>query len=176
MISSDAFETQVCELCGMLGYNGWCPKCKTGKGIVKLTMPYAAKLLIQEVSLLSLLRDWRIADRRALAYGNEHIAEAMFGGYGMSTEIRRKQAGRGEESGGRRGQNGQEDGGGTKRRTHKLSAWHDLICIAWPRPDIPPPTFRYCRLGSVDILFRLSHLFLGYQCSARPLNHTLARG
>jgi len=51
MISSDAFETQVCETCGMLGYNQWCPKCKSGKGIVKLTIPYAAKLLIQEVSL-----------------------------------------------------------------------------------------------------------------------------
>jgi hypothetical protein len=34
----------------MLGYNQWCPKCKSGKGIVKLTIPYAAKLLIQEVS------------------------------------------------------------------------------------------------------------------------------
>lgn len=49
MISSDAFETQVCEKCGMLGYNQWCPKCKSGNGIVKLTIPYAAKLLIQEV-------------------------------------------------------------------------------------------------------------------------------
>jgi DNA-directed RNA polymerase beta subunit len=54
MISSDAFETQVCETCGMLGYNQWCPKCKSGKGIVKLTIPYAAKLLIQEVSLFPL--------------------------------------------------------------------------------------------------------------------------
>jgi DNA-directed RNA polymerase III subunit RPC2 len=53
MISSDAFETQVCETCGMLGYNQWCPKCKSGKGIVKLTIPYAAKLLIQEVSFAS---------------------------------------------------------------------------------------------------------------------------
>jgi hypothetical protein len=50
MISSDAFETQVCEVCGMLGYANWCPKCKNGQGIVKLTIPYAAKLLIQEVS------------------------------------------------------------------------------------------------------------------------------
>jgi hypothetical protein len=55
MISSDAFETQVCEICGMLGYNQWCPMCKTGKGIIKLTIPYAAKLLIQEVSFRLLL-------------------------------------------------------------------------------------------------------------------------
>jgi len=38
----------------MLGYNQWCPKCKSGKGIVKLTIPYAAKLLIQEVSPIPL--------------------------------------------------------------------------------------------------------------------------
>jgi DNA-directed RNA polymerase III subunit RPC2 len=63
MISSDAFETQVCETCGILGYNQWCPKCKTGKGIVKLTIPYAAKLLIQEVSEHTPARrglNWRI--------------------------------------------------------------------------------------------------------------------
>lgn len=50
MISSDAFVTNVCEKCGLLGYNGWCPGCKSGKNVVDLTMPYAAKLLMQEVS------------------------------------------------------------------------------------------------------------------------------
>jgi DNA-directed RNA polymerase III subunit RPC2 len=50
MISSDAFKTFVCEACGMLGYNGWCPSCKSGKSVVSITMPYAAKLLMQEVS------------------------------------------------------------------------------------------------------------------------------
>jgi DNA-directed RNA polymerase III subunit RPC2 len=49
MISSDAFVTNVCEKCGLLGYNGWCPGCKSGKYVVDLTMPYAAKLLMQEV-------------------------------------------------------------------------------------------------------------------------------
>jgi DNA-directed RNA polymerase III subunit RPC2 len=51
MISSDAFVTNVCEKCGLLGYNGWCPGCKSGKNVVDLTMPYAAKLLMQEVRL-----------------------------------------------------------------------------------------------------------------------------
>ena len=51
MISSDAFKTSVCEKCGMLGYNGWCPNCKSGKKVVDITLPYAAKLLMQEVSL-----------------------------------------------------------------------------------------------------------------------------
>lgn len=52
MISSDAFKTSVCEQCGMLGYNGWCPNCKSGKKVVDITLPYAAKLLMQEVSLV----------------------------------------------------------------------------------------------------------------------------
>jgi DNA-directed RNA polymerase III subunit RPC2 len=52
MISSDAFEINACQECGLLGYNGWCPMCKSGKRVAKLTIPYAAKLLFQEVSLL----------------------------------------------------------------------------------------------------------------------------
>ncbi|WVQ67463.1 uncharacterized protein L199_005663 [Kwoniella botswanensis] len=55
MISSDAFETQVCETCGMLGYNNWCPKCKSGKGVIGLTIPYAAKLLIQELMGMNIM-------------------------------------------------------------------------------------------------------------------------
>jgi DNA-directed RNA polymerase III subunit RPC2 len=56
MISSDAFKTSVCEQCGMLGYNGWCPNCKSGKKVVDITLPYAAKLLMQEVSSV-----WKVA-------------------------------------------------------------------------------------------------------------------
>lgn len=59
MISSDAFTTSVCEKCGILGYNGWCPSCKSGKHVVDLTMPYAAKLLIQEVCPLHSTGSWR---------------------------------------------------------------------------------------------------------------------
>ena len=50
MVSSDAFEAQVCEKCGMLAYKGWCKGCGSGNGITNITIPYAAKLLIQEVS------------------------------------------------------------------------------------------------------------------------------
>lgn len=49
MISSDAFDAQVCEKCGMLAYSGWCKGCASSKAVVKITMPYAAKLLIQEL-------------------------------------------------------------------------------------------------------------------------------
>jgi DNA-directed RNA polymerase III subunit RPC2 len=50
MISSDKFEVNACEQCGLMGYNGWCTYCKSSKKMAQLTIPYAAKLLFQEVS------------------------------------------------------------------------------------------------------------------------------
>lgn len=50
MISSDKFEVNACQECGLMGYNGWCPYCKSSKKVAQLTIPYAAKLLFQEVS------------------------------------------------------------------------------------------------------------------------------
>ena len=47
MISSDKFEVHACESCGLMGYNGWCPYCKSSKKMAQLTIPYAAKLLFQ---------------------------------------------------------------------------------------------------------------------------------
>lgn len=55
MISSDAFDAQVCETCGMLAYSGWCKGCQSSKAVVKITMPYAAKLLIQELIGMNIL-------------------------------------------------------------------------------------------------------------------------
>lgn len=49
MISSDQFQVDACEDCGLMGYNGWCPYCKSSKKMAQLTIPYAAKLLFQEV-------------------------------------------------------------------------------------------------------------------------------
>lgn len=49
MISSDQFQVDACQECGLLGYNGWCPYCKSSKKMAQLTIPYAAKLLFQEV-------------------------------------------------------------------------------------------------------------------------------
>lgn len=49
MISSDKFEVNACEECGLMGYNGWCTYCQSSKKMAQLTIPYAAKLLFQEV-------------------------------------------------------------------------------------------------------------------------------
>ncbi|OXV11421.1 hypothetical protein Egran_00819 [Elaphomyces granulatus] len=49
MLSSDKHEVDVCEQCGFMGYLNWCQRCKSSRGVVKMTIPYAAKLLIQEL-------------------------------------------------------------------------------------------------------------------------------
>ena len=48
MHSSDAHQVDVCETCGMMGYRGYCQTCKKTKGSTRLTIPYAAKLLIRQ--------------------------------------------------------------------------------------------------------------------------------
>jgi DNA-directed RNA polymerase III subunit RPC2 len=50
MISSDRFEVNACQTCGLLGYRGWCTFCKSSKNVAQLIVPYAAKLLFQEVT------------------------------------------------------------------------------------------------------------------------------
>ncbi|KAM0750249.1 beta and beta-prime subunits of DNA dependent RNA-polymerase [Meredithblackwellia eburnea MCA 4105] len=54
MISSDAFKVDVCQACGFIGYNGWCTRCKSSKHVVKLTIPYACKLLFQELMAMNI--------------------------------------------------------------------------------------------------------------------------
>ncbi|KAI6003252.1 beta and beta-prime subunits of DNA dependent RNA-polymerase [Pisolithus orientalis] len=55
MISSDKFEVNACQECGLMGYNGWCPYCKSSKKMAKLTIPYAAKLLFQELMAMNVV-------------------------------------------------------------------------------------------------------------------------
>jgi len=62
MISSDKFEVNACEDCGLMGYNGWCTYCKSSKKMAQLTIPYAAKLLFQEVT--ESLRSIRVRTRK----------------------------------------------------------------------------------------------------------------
>lgn len=54
MISSDAHKVDVCERCGQMGSLGYCRICDTEEGIRELTMPYAAKLLIQELGSMNI--------------------------------------------------------------------------------------------------------------------------
>ncbi|KAJ7619526.1 hypothetical protein FB45DRAFT_931011 [Roridomyces roridus] len=55
MISSDKFEVNACGKCGLMGYNGWCTYCKSSKQMAQLTIPYAAKLLFQELMAMNVV-------------------------------------------------------------------------------------------------------------------------
>lgn len=49
LVSSDLFVADVCNICGNLGYCSVCPLCKTKGTSSKVNIPYAFKLLIQEL-------------------------------------------------------------------------------------------------------------------------------
>ncbi|KAI9315932.1 DNA-directed RNA polymerase III subunit RPC2 [Dichotomocladium elegans] len=54
MISSDSFEIQVCDQCGLIGYAAWCQFCKSSKFIRSIQIPYACKLLFQELMAMNI--------------------------------------------------------------------------------------------------------------------------
>lgn len=62
MISSDAHEVDICEVCGLMGYQGWCQTCKSTRGVTRMTMPYAAKLLVQELLSMNVLVRLKLED------------------------------------------------------------------------------------------------------------------
>lgn len=55
MISSDAFEVDVCSECGLMGYSGWCHYCSSSHNISTLKIPYACKLLFQELLAMNIV-------------------------------------------------------------------------------------------------------------------------
>lgn len=62
MISSDAFEVDICQHCGLMGYNGWCTTCQSTENVVKMTIPYAAKLLFQELMAMNIAPRLKLGD------------------------------------------------------------------------------------------------------------------
>jgi DNA-directed RNA polymerase III subunit RPC2 len=62
MISSDAHTVDVCEKCGLMGYHKWCQTCKTSQGVTRMTIPYAAKLLVQELLSMNVLVRLKLED------------------------------------------------------------------------------------------------------------------
>jgi DNA-directed RNA polymerase III subunit RPC2 len=62
MLSSDAHEVDICEVCGLMGYQGWCQTCKSTAGVTRMTMPYAAKLLVQEMLSMNVLVRLKLED------------------------------------------------------------------------------------------------------------------
>lgn len=67
LTSSDAYDAVVCETCGLLASSpNWCQYCRSGsQRIATVRMPYACKLLLQELMCM------RILPRLQLAAPNE---------------------------------------------------------------------------------------------------------
>ncbi|QUC21061.1 uncharacterized protein UV8b_05304 [Ustilaginoidea virens] len=49
MLSSDGVSLDICQQCGLFGYKGYCNTCKSTRQVTQMQMPYAAKLLVQEL-------------------------------------------------------------------------------------------------------------------------------
>ncbi|XP_054716873.1 DNA-directed RNA polymerase III subunit RPC2-like [Uloborus diversus] len=61
MLSSDAFDVDVCNKCGLLGYSGWCHFCRSSCHIASIRMPYACKLLFQELQSMNVVPRLKLA-------------------------------------------------------------------------------------------------------------------
>lgn len=55
MISSDAFDVDVCNVCGRLAFSSWCHNCQSSASVSKISMPYACKLLFQELMSMNVV-------------------------------------------------------------------------------------------------------------------------
>jgi DNA-directed RNA polymerase III subunit RPC2 len=68
MISSDQFEAQVCVDCGLLGYHhhetgrNLCQGCDDGGNVSTLKLPYACKLLFQELQSMNICPRLTLSD------------------------------------------------------------------------------------------------------------------
>jgi DNA-directed RNA polymerase III subunit RPC2 len=62
MHSSDAFSASVCLTCGLLQYQNWCQYCRSGEHVADIRLPYACKLLFQELQSMNVLPRLRLKD------------------------------------------------------------------------------------------------------------------
>jgi DNA-directed RNA polymerase III subunit RPC2 len=62
MHSSDAFSASVCLTCGLLQYQNWCQYCRSGEHVADIRLPYACKLLFQELQSMNVLPRLRLSD------------------------------------------------------------------------------------------------------------------
>ncbi|KNC55141.1 DNA-directed RNA polymerase III subunit RPC2 [Thecamonas trahens ATCC 50062] len=60
MVSSDAFTVHVCRECGLIGYKDWCQYCRATASLSAVQLPYAAKLLVQELASMNVVARMRL--------------------------------------------------------------------------------------------------------------------
>ena len=62
MISSDLFTAHICAKCGYLGMEGYCQFCRDGTNIGKVKLPYAFKLLTQELMSMNIKVKFKLSN------------------------------------------------------------------------------------------------------------------
>ena len=62
MHSSDGFSANVCLTCGLLQYQNWCQYCRSGENVAGIRLPYACKLLFQELQSMNVLPRLKLKD------------------------------------------------------------------------------------------------------------------
>ena len=63
MTSSDAFQVHVCEKCGLIGHPSWCQSCRTREHLRTIEIPYAFKLLVQELQSMNIVPRLQLASQ-----------------------------------------------------------------------------------------------------------------
>eukprot|EP00177_Eucheuma_denticulatum_P008879 GFKZ01016117.1.p1 GENE.GFKZ01016117.1~~GFKZ01016117.1.p1 ORF type:complete len:1238 (-),score=175.17 GFKZ01016117.1:636-4349(-) len=61
LVSSDEFTVHVCNECGLIGYKDWCQMCESGENVGMLKIPYACKLLFQELQAMNVVPKLKLA-------------------------------------------------------------------------------------------------------------------
>ena len=64
MISSDAFQVFICGECGLIASENWCKFCSSSTNLHPMTMPYAAKLLFQELQAMNIVPRLRLKETK----------------------------------------------------------------------------------------------------------------
>ncbi|KAJ3280249.1 DNA-directed RNA polymerase III core subunit ret1 [Borealophlyctis nickersoniae] len=63
LYSSDVYDVECCKQCGLVGgWHGYCAYCKSRSGVVKVKVPYACKLLFQELMSMNVVPRVQVED------------------------------------------------------------------------------------------------------------------
>lgn len=71
MLSSDVFDVEVCSKCGLLGACDWCNICESSEYLETMKLPYAAKLLFQELMAMNIAPRLELSDYFKADYGTK---------------------------------------------------------------------------------------------------------
>lgn len=61
LVSSDPLNVDVCKDCGLVGQAGWCQTCRSGDRMSQVRLPYACKLLFQELLAMAVVPRLRLS-------------------------------------------------------------------------------------------------------------------